>query len=124
MSSMPPIAKVSSKESVKDHLSKLAAAHWKTQFHQLSEVVLAHVFSPVPYAMTGEIASRRFSDALLLLKVAGISVPFPSLASRPLPKGATGMQFDKELHDDPNASAIPGVWTSMTSNQDGIRAKL
>ena len=36
---------------------------------------------------------------------------------RPLNKGAVGFQLTKDLHDDGNASVIPGVWTSITGDE-------
>jgi hypothetical protein len=46
-------------------------------------------------------------------------MPCSSLA-RPLPKGATGIQHCKELHDDGNAALIPGIWTSIRGDENVV----
>lgn len=109
--------------TAKDHLSFIAAAQWETQFRQLSEIILSHVFAPLPYAMTGELCADRFSKATKKMQEAGLDCCFLG-HDRALPKGATGVQLHKELHDDSNASVIPGIWSSVTASDELLRTKL
>jgi hypothetical protein len=92
----------------------VAAAEMECRFQTLSEWMLANVLYALPYGTTGFIAKGNLEKtSALSLQCNGVGgLPCQSLC-RALSKGAVGLQQVKALHDDGNATIIPGVWTSV-----------
>jgi hypothetical protein len=94
----------------------VAAAENECKTCTVSEWLLLNVFFILPYGSIAEVAASNLKHACKYLASLGNPLPFES-ACRPLPKGATGLQQVKELHDDGNAAVIPGIWTSLIGDE-------
>jgi len=101
------------------HPSLLHAAEAENNIRNMSEWLLLNAFSPLPYCQTASIAAENIRNACNYAESLSIELPCRSLA-RELPKGATGIQQCKELHDDGNAAIIPGIWTSIRGDNNVV----
>jgi hypothetical protein len=99
----------------RDHLSVLASRR-ESDVRSMSEWIMCNYFYALPYGTTPWISANQMDEACKYADtILNKKLPFQSLC-RPFPKGATGMQLSKELHDDGNAAIIPGLWTSVVGD--------
>ena len=94
------------------------AAIMENRFRTISEYLLVHYFSPLPYAVTGLIARDNIREVdTLCFKKHGMHLPWYN-SERIFPKGTVGGAVTKDLHDDGNACLMPSFWTSIEGNKD------
>jgi hypothetical protein len=106
VSSMPPST---SKKLV-------AAATFESGARTISEWILCNILYSLPYGTAASLASTQLKAASDYGLSRSLPLPCQSL-SRPLPKGAIGIQRTKALHDDGNSALIPGMWTSLLGDE-------